>query len=168
MKNVLYAFILSFGFLACAQKEDTSIQDIDKDYEYEVVADNIEIPWGFDFFDDGSIIITEKSGQVFHHKNGETTSIGEIPNVYNRGQGGLLDVKIHPDYPNSPWIYFTQASNVGEEDGGHTALIRAKLQNGQISNIEELYKASPNTTKGVHFGSRLVFDREGYLYMSIG
>lgn len=155
------------SLIACAQ-EDTTIKTLDKDYDYEVIFDNIEIPWGMDFFGDGSIVITSKEGQVFHHKDGETTKVADIPNVYNRGQGGLLDVKIHPEYPQKPWIYFTHASTQGDEEGGHTALVRADFADGKLSNLQTLYKASPNTTKGVHFGSRLEFDRDGFLYMSIG
>lgn len=155
------------SFLACAQ-EDTTIQTLEKDYEHEVIIGDIEITWGIDFFKDGSFFATSKEGQLFYHKEGKTTKVTDIPNVYNRGQGGLLDVKIHPEYPEKPWIYLTHASTQGDEEGGHTALVRAEFQNGELSNMETLYKASPNTTKGVHFGSRLEFDREGYLYMSIG
>lgn len=159
--------IFCIGFLACAQ-EDTSIQTLENDYEHEVVISDIVAAWGMDFFKDGSFLVTSKEGQVFYHKNGATKKVADIPNVYNRGQGGLLDIKIHPDYPEKPWVYFTHASTEGEEEGGHTALVRAEFKNGELSNMETLYKASPNTTKGVHFGSRLEFDRDGYLYMSIG
>ncbi|WP_019038452.1 PQQ-dependent sugar dehydrogenase [Psychroflexus tropicus] len=159
--------LLCFGFLACAQ-QDNSIETLEEDYAHEVIIDDIDIVWGFDFFEDGSMLLTSKEGDLFYHKDGETTKVTTISNVYNRGQGGLLDVKIHPEYPQKPWIYLTHASTEGEEEGGHTALVRAEFRDGQLSNMETLYKAGPNTTKGVHFGSRLEFDRDGYLFMSIG
>jgi glucose/arabinose dehydrogenase len=159
--------LLSISFMACAQNDNT-IDTLEEDYSHEVIIDNIEIPWGLDFFEDGSFLATSKEGQIFYHKNGTTTKVADVPNVYNRGQGGLMDVKIHPDYPQKPWIYFTHASTQGDEDGGHTALVKADFIDGKLSNMETLYKASPNTTKGQHFGSRLEFDKDGYLYMSIG
>jgi glucose/arabinose dehydrogenase len=71
------------------------------------------------------------------------------------------------DYAKNGWIYITYASE-GEGTGGNTKLIRAKLVDGGLTQIESLYKATPNTTKGQHFGSRIVFDNDGYLYFSIG
>lgn len=96
------------------------------------------------------------------------TSIQGAPEVYDRGQGGLLDIELHPDYAENGWIYLTYSSKEGEGDGGNTALMRAKLNNGKLTGQEVLYKASPNTTKGQHFGSRIAFDKEGFLYFSAG
>lgn len=137
-------------------------------YSYEMVVKDLEIPWGFAFLPDGSILITEKKGEIIHFKDGQKTKIQGAPDVYDRGQGGLLDVVLHPNYENNGWIYFTYSSNEGEGKGGNTALMRAKLESNQLTNKEVLYKASPNTTKGQHFGSRIVFDKEGYLYFSAG
>jgi glucose/arabinose dehydrogenase len=166
LKTITF-FLLGMGFVACAQ-EDKTIETIEEDYKHEVIIDNIDITWGMDFFEDGRIIATSKEGGIYLHDNGETQKIAEVPHVYNRGQGGLLDIIIHPEYPEKPWIYFTHASTEGEEEGGHTALVRAVFKDNTLSNMETLYKAKPNTTKGVHFGSRLEFDNEGFLYMSIG
>ena len=137
-------------------------------YSYEMVVNDLDIPWGFTFLPDNSILITEKSGEIIHFKDGEKKMVQGAPEVYDRGQGGLLDVVLHPDYENNGWIYFTYASKEGEGDGGNTALMRAKLEGNQLTNKEVLYKASPNTTKGQHFGSRIAFDKEGYLYFSAG
>ena len=137
-------------------------------YSYEMVVEGLKIPWGFTFLPDESMLITEKSGEIIHYKNGQKTKVQGAPEVYDRGQGGLLDVVLHPDYENNGWIYFTYSSKEGEGDGGNTALMRAKLENNQLTNKEILYKASPNTTKGQHFGSRIAFDKEGYLYFSVG
>ncbi|MDX1463129.1 MAG: PQQ-dependent sugar dehydrogenase, partial [Marinirhabdus sp.] len=82
--------------------------------------------------------------------------------------GGLLDITLHPKYEENGWIYFTYASEEGEDRGGHTKLSRAKLNDGALVQIEDLYKASPNTTRGQHFGSRIEFDNEGFLFFSIG
>ena len=137
-------------------------------YSYEMVVEGLKIPWGFEFLPDGSIIITEKSGEIIHFKDGQKSQVQGGPEVYNRGQGGLLDVALHPDYASNGWLYFTYSSTDGEGEGGNTALMRAKLDGNKLVNKEVLYKAAPNTTKGQHFGSRISFDKEGYLYFSAG
>jgi glucose/arabinose dehydrogenase len=120
------------------------------------------------FLPDGSMLITEKSGKLIHFKDGIKTNIEGVPDVYVRGQGGFMGLKLHPDYENNGWIYMTYASSEGEGDGGNTALARAKLSGTSLVDFEQLYKASPNTKRGQHFGSRIEFDDEGYLYFSIG
>lgn len=137
-------------------------------YEYEVVVPDLQIAWGMDFLPDGSMLITEKSGTLYHFENGQREEVSGVPEVYDRGQGGLLDVLAHPDYDSNGWIYLTFSSTDGEGEGGNTKLVRAKLENNQLTQIEDLYKATPNSTKGQHFGSRIAFDEDGHVYFSIG
>ena len=120
------------------------------------------------FLPDGSMLITEKSGELIHFKNGNKQQVEGAPQVYVRGQGGFLDVALDPDFENNGWIYFTYSSSEGEGEGGNTALMRAKLENGKLNNKQDLYKATPNSTRGQHFGSRIDFDTEGKLYFSVG
>jgi len=168
-KNILLLLALSI-FSACAQKKnnDIAINTEAPTYWIETVIDNLSNPWGMTWLPDGSMLITEKSGELIHFKNGAKTEIKNVPEVYNRGQGGLLDIELHPDYSNNGWIYITYASSEGDDNGGNTALIRCKLDGDALTNIEKLYKATPNTTSGRHFGSRIEFDNDGYLYFSIG
>jgi glucose/arabinose dehydrogenase len=139
-----------------------------RDYRIEMVVDNLSNPWGMTWLPDGSMLITEKSGELIRFNKGVKTEIKNVPEVYNRGQGGLLDIVLHPNYTENGWIYMTYASTEGEGDGGNTALIRCKLKDDSLVNIEKLYKAEPNSTRGQHFGSRIEFDNDGYLYFSIG
>lgn len=139
--------------------------------EAEQVVDGISIGWGIDFLPNGDILITEKSGTLYHIRDGEI--INEITegipsDLHVNGQGGFMDVELHPDYEENGWIYFTYASSAGEGEGSNTSLIRAKLQENALTNVEVLYKATPNSNRGQHYGSRVVFDPEGYLYFSIG
>lgn len=138
------------------------------EYGHEVIVDDMSTPWSFTFLPDESILITEKNGDLIHFKDGNKQKISGVPGVYNQGQGGLLEVALHPDYENNGWIYLTFASEDGEGDGGNTKLVRAKLNNNQLTEVEDLYKGTPNSTRGQHFGSRIVFDKEGYLYFTIG
>lgn len=155
------------SFSACGQK-DTSIETPTTSIDYEMVVDGLEIAWGMTFLPDGSMIITEKSGEIIHFKDGEKQQLTGGPEVYQRGQGGLLDIILHPNYEENGWIYMTYSSADGDAEGGNTAVMRAKLDGTQFTNQEVIYKATPNTTKGQHFGSRMVFDNDGYLYFSIG
>ena len=185
------SFCFLFALTACGddkqQQEEATVQEpvenesqdapiasesvpIDENTEYthEVVVPELQIPWGMAFLPDGSMLITEKSGELIHFSNGQKQQVQGVPEVYVRGQGGLLDVVLHPEYESNGWIYLTYASSEGEGEGGHTALARTKLENGQLVDTEVLYKATPNTTAGQHFGSRIVFDEKGDLYFTIG
>lgn len=166
MKFILQLIIISglLSVIACAQDKNP----VNKEHTYELVVPELINPWGFVFLPDESMLINEKEGRIIHFKDGIKTEIKGIPKVYNRGQGGLFDIKLHPKYKENGWIYFTYASTEGEEKGGNTALMRAKLLNDSLTNTELLYKATPNTTKGQHFGSRIVFDDYGYLFFTIG
>ena len=173
MKNIFFlSIILSFTLISCGQiqkaENNKKIQDPTNKYDYEIVVSDIENPWGFVFLPDNSMLINEKKGDLVLVKNDKKNLIKNMPAVYNRGQGGLLDIALHPNYKNNGWIYFTYASAEGEGDGGNTALMRAKLENESLVQKELLYKATPNTTKGQHFGSRIVFDAENNVYFSIG
>ena len=155
--------------MSCAQDAENKVNvPTDVPFSMELLFDEIQIPWGLEVLHDGSLLVTEKSGEIIHFKDGKKTQISNVPEVYTRGQGGLLDIKLHPNFEENGWIYISYASSEGEEKGGHTALMRAQIKDNSLTNNELLYKAGPNTTKGQHFGSRIEFDNEGYLYLSIG
>lgn len=172
MKQFKFLFIISFfSLLACAQKNKSTVEleaPIAINYKTEIVVPDLDIPWGFVFLPDGALLITEKAGELIYSKDGTKTIIEGLPEVYVRGQGGLLDIELHPDYSKNGWLYITYASTDGEGDGGNTALIRAKLNGNKLTNVKLLYKAGPNSKRGQHFGSRIEFDNDGFLYFSVG
>ena len=156
--------LMTLSFTACAQDKNP----VNNKNTHEVIVPDLNIPWGFTFLPDGAMLITEKSGELIHFKDGKKTTISGLPEIYVRGQGGLMDVILHPDFENNNYIYFSYASSKGKGDGGNTAIARAKLNNNTLTDLEVLYKATPNTRRGQHFGSRLVFDKDGYLFFTIG
>lgn len=79
---------------------------------------------------------------------------------------GLLDVVLHPDFANNRWVYFSFAES-GERGFG-TAVARGQLADNQLANVETIFRMQPKSTEGRHFGSRLVFDRDGYLFITLG
>lgn len=169
-----YVIFLSVSIIlvSCAQNRKTSDVAIESEkkrsYRVEMVVDNLNNPWGMTWLPDGSMIITEKSGDLIHFKKGAKEIVQNVPPIYVRGQGGFMDVELHPDYETNGWIYFTHASDEGAGSGGNTKLIRAKMDGERLTNIENLYKAEPNSRAGQHFGSRIEFDNEGFLYFTIG
>lgn len=169
-KSILIAcFFVVMTFNSCAQKTDNELKKPEEMLvSAELIVDGLQIPWGMVFLPDGSMLITEKSGEIIHYKEGEKTLINNVPAVYLRGQGGLLDIELHPSYEENGWIYLSYSSEEGDDKGGNTAIARARLEGNSLTNVEVLYKATPNTTRGQHFGSRLEFDNEGFLYFTIG
>ena len=147
---------------------DNSILINESNYEMELIFPDENIIWSIEFFEDNSILAAVKSGKLFHYINGEKIEISGLPEIYLRGQGGLMDIVFHPDFKENNWLYFSYASEDAGEKGGNTTISRAKLINNNLVDLEVLYKASPNTRKGQHFGGRLAFDNENYLYFSVG
>ncbi|MBA3986238.1 MAG: PQQ-dependent sugar dehydrogenase [Flavobacteriales bacterium] len=173
MKNYLSYLLIMLFFTSCAQQvklDDVVInEEKQRNYSIESYVSGINIPWGMTWLPDGSMLITEKSGDLIHFKNGNKTIINTtFDDLYVRGQGGLLDIELHPNYSENGWIYLTYSSNEGQGDGGNTKFVRAKLKDTRLTQVETLYKAALNTTSGVHFGSRIAFDKQGYVYMTIG
>lgn len=127
-------------------------------------------PWGMVFLPSGEMLVTESSGEIRVIKDGVLLEekVQGVPPVYEHGQGGLLDIELHPDFKNNHYLYLTYASQEGDGDGGNTALMRARLDGYSLVEQKVLYKAVPNTTAGEHFGSRITFDKQGFLYFSIG
>ena len=170
IRKLICVLLLAVGFAGCAQ--ETRPNDIpivsNTDYNYEVIVPDLTNPWGLAFFPDGSLLITEKNGNIIHYKDGKKISISGGPEVFDRNQGGLLDVVLHPNFRKNAWIYITYSSIEGGGEGGNTALMRAQLKGDQLINKEILYKATPNTRRGHHFGSRIAFDKDNHVYFSIG
>ena len=171
-KKIFYLTLILPYFFACSQDHKKLNEELVKsdprNYAYEIVAKGADIPWGMTWLPDGSMLVTEINGKIYRYKNGKEYTIEQVPEIYRNGQGGLLDIEVHPNYAETGWIYFTYASPEGDEKGGNTALMRAKLKDNSLTEKQLLYKASPNTTAGQHFGSRIVFDNDGFLYFSIG
>ena len=165
---IFYLIVVTSNF-SCGQDTVNQVTTLSNEpFTAELLVDELLIPWGIAFLPDGGMLITEISGELILFKDGKKSEISNVPEVYKRGQGGLLDVAVHPDYKNNGWIYLSYSSSEGEEKGGYTALARAKIKDNSLTDNQLLYKGSPNTTKGQHFGSRIEFDNDGYVYLSIG
>lgn len=136
------------------------------------VAQGISIPWAIEALPNGDLLITERSGILYLLRNNSTslTKITGLPKIDANGQGGLLDLELHPDFANNQWLYITYSSSEGDGAGSNTALMRAKLSNdhSQLLEPQQLYKGEHNSKKGQHYGSRIVFDNQNYVYFSIG
>ena len=167
--NLLLAFSALVTMSCDAQENGPKIETPKNiKYTYETIADSIDIPWGLTFLNEKELLVTDKAGTLFHVEDGVKTEITGLPPVYVRGQGGLLDIAISPDFATTGIIYFTTSSPLGEEKGGHTALYSTQIENKTLVNTKLLYKGDYNTKKGQHWGSRISFDQSGHLYFSIG
>lgn len=138
-----------------------------KDLKLELITDELEIPWGMDFLDNGDIIVTEKNGSIFRiNNNDKLIKIIGGPKSTETGQGGLLDVQLHPNFSKNKWIYFSY--NKQKKNKYSTAVSRFILDNDKLTNEKIIFEALPYSGKRLHFGSRLEFDKQGYLYITVG
>ena len=169
-KNFAPLFISVFCVISCISQENPpEVETPDQSkFTTEIIVDGLEIPWGMDFISENEILVTEKKGILYRVTNGNKVEISGLPEIYQRGQGGLLDVALHPDFKNNKLIYFTAAVHLEGDPGGNTALYCAELNGNSISNLKLFYKGKPNTKKGQHWGSRIVFDDMGHLFFAIG
>ncbi len=179
MHKYLTLFVAVVFLTACnATSESEPKEGAEQDQNMEnpeltmdTITNEIDVPWGMDWLPDGDMLITARSGDLWIFSNGSLADepIAGVPEVWARSQGGLLDVQAHPNYEENGWIYLTYSSPEGGE-GANTALMRAKLNDDrtELVNKEVLYKAEPNTDRGVHFGSRIVFDNNGHVFFGIG
>jgi len=134
----------------------------------EVVLSGLEHPWSLAFLPDGDMLITERSGRLRHYRpgGGQTTGVDGLPPIATGGQAGLLDVALHPDFATNRLVYL---SYVAEGPGGRgTEVARARLVGDRLEGLEVIFRLSPKSDARHHFGSRLLFDRGGHLFITLG
>lgn len=134
-----------------------------------IVAEGLEYPWGITFLPNGEALITERTGQLqrVDLETGERTLISGSPDVMTEGQGGLLDVTLHPDYPDENWVYMTYSAS-NDEGESTTHLGRGKFIDRESIEFRSIFTAEPFVDSTVHFGSRIVFDPTGHLLATVG
>jgi len=134
----------------------------------ETVARGLEHPWGLAFLPDGRILVTERPGRLrIVGKDGTLSRpLGGVPEVQAAGQGGLLDVAIDPKFEENRLVYLSYAEP--GEGGAGTAVARARLGEGRLEDVQVIYRQQPKVQGNGHFGSRLVFGRDGALFITQG
>jgi glucose/arabinose dehydrogenase len=141
-----------------------------------VIAEGLDHPWALGFLPDGRMLVTERSGQLRVISDG---MVGEpivgVPDVYNQGQGGLLDLALAPDFATSRQIYLTfsePAQSAGQQRGQGTAVFSARLvlegNSGRLEDGKVIFRMNRFTTTNRHFGSRVVIGADGNLFVTLG
>ena len=135
----------------------------------ETVVEGLGVPWGVAFLPNGSVLITEREGTVRIVEDGilREEPIANSPEVVVRNQGGMQDIALHPNYEDNGWIYLSFAKP-GPGNGTVTSLERMRLEGYEFVDREEIYTGNEFTERGHHFGGRIAFDGDGYLYFTIG
>ncbi|HZH36970.1 MAG TPA: PQQ-dependent sugar dehydrogenase [Flavisolibacter sp.] len=175
---MIYQLTLAFSFvvaIACSsankRTDETSPQPITQDTSgFKVVKlyEDLSNPWGMAWLPDGRLLVTERSGEILVFKDDKYTGqkLAGVPAVFSQGQGGLLDIQLHPNYAQNGWIYITYSKPV--TGGATTAVTRFKLQGNQVVSKQDVFLAKPALPANFHFGSRIVFDKNGFMYVAVG
>ncbi len=136
----------------------------------DTIASGLKHPWGITFLSEGNILIGDQGGELYiYTPKGKKIKVKGLPKTVEVGQGGLMDLEIHPNYAENGWIYlsYTKPSPTNSNEYT-TAVMRARLKLNQLVDKEEIFEALPYSTRKHHFGCRLEFDRDGYLFLTVG
>ncbi|HEY7742686.1 MAG TPA: PQQ-dependent sugar dehydrogenase [Burkholderiales bacterium] len=142
-----------------------------EEHAFRVVrlVERLEHPWGLAFLPDGRMLVTERPGRLrVIARDGKLVpeAVSGLPPVAAYGQGGLMDVALHPRFAENGLVYLSFAAR--GEGGYSTEVARGRLSGGRLEDVQVIFRQLPKSGGGRHFGSRLVFDREGFLYITLG
>jgi glucose/arabinose dehydrogenase len=160
--------LLSVTFVTFANAQEI-YRSVQHDFKLTTITDGLERPWGLAFLPNGDFLITERVGRLRIVKDGQLNAkpISGLPeNIYVKGQGGLLDVAIHPEFASNNLVYISYAG--GNESGASTKVARGRLVDNRLEETETVFVAEPKTEGSLHYGSRLVFADDGTLFITTG
>ena len=165
---VLMALGLMLSAVLPASGQAPVLRSAYYDYRVVTVAEGLENPWAIAFLPGGDMLITERPGRLRIVREGVLLAepVAGVPEVFARGQGGLLDVVLHPDFASNRLLYFTYAKSLAGSEASTTAVMRGRFENDRLTDVEELFEA--DTRGSGHYGSRLAFDGDGYLFVTVG
>jgi glucose/arabinose dehydrogenase len=153
--------------LACGAGAQT-IRSDEHSFNVVRVAGGLDHPWSVAFLPDGRMLVTERAGRlrVIRDASVDPEPVAGLPAVTPHGQGGLMDVVLHPAFAQNGLLYWSFSASGA--DGVGTEVARGRLAGNRIEGAQVIFRQSPKGSTGRHFGSRLVFDRAGYLYITLG
>ena len=169
-----YFFLCCFALVfynASKQYDATFLPETTLANDPEITVTTIvtgnDVIWGMELLPNGDLIYGEKKGKIYIKRGEQTIPLEGFPAVKSGGQGGFMDLKAHPNYVKNGWIYATFTSLVAEKDS-EVKLVRFKVKNDKIQNVENIFATGGGNTFNNHYGSRIAFDKNNYLFVSIG
>ena len=134
------------------------------------IAEGLNNPWSIAFLPGGDILITERAGRLRIVRNGQLleSPVEGVPEVRARGQGGLLEVALHPQFESNRFLYLTYSKPNADGSEGTTAVARGRFENDRLTDVQDIFVAEAWSRGGNHFGSRIAFDSDGYLFVTVG
>jgi len=169
MLRILLTACLLFLHALSAGAGETRPQPEGHSFTIVTLVSGLEHPWSMAWLPDGRMLVTERPGRlrvVSRDFKLDPRPVGGLPKIAAQGQGGLLDVALHPQYAQNGWIYLAYA---GYGDGGwSTELMRAKLKDHVLVEQQVLFRLEPRSRAGQHFGARIVFDGKGHVFLTLG
>ena len=131
------------------------------------IVQDLQNPWAIAFLPDGRALVTERTGRLrMVTPRGGTSFVSGVPPVWARGQGGLLDVCLHPNFASNQILFLSYAGL--NADGTATRIARARLTDAGLADVTPIFEAGPRIANNYHFGCRLAFGRDGKLYATTG
>jgi len=169
-----YFFLCCFALVfynASKQYDATFLPETTLANDPEITVTTIvtgnDVIWGMELLPNGDLIYGEKKGKIYIKRGEQTIPLEGFPAVKSGGQGGFMDLKAHPNYVKNGWIYATFTSLVAEKDS-EVKLVRFKVKNDKIQNVENIFATGGGNTFNNNYGSRIAFDKNNYLFVSIG
>ena len=173
MVNLLF-LIMPFLFANDLQNWDDAIEKTQKEtFRVETFAEGFDIPWGMAFLPNKDLIVSDRNGNLWRikYKSKIKTKISGVPKVRYKGQGGLLDIEAHPDFINNNFLYISFSDYLeSNKNKSFTSIYRYKLQNDNLIDKKIIFKTNNKfySRSNIHYGIRMVFDKQGFIYFSIG
>ena len=172
--TIVVLFVLSF--LSCQSSDGnagyfnqkSSFNDSTHGFTVQKLYEDFSNPWGLAWLPDGRLLVTERAGEILVFKNDRYTGqkLKGVPKVFDVGQGGLLDITLHPEYAKNKWIYIAYSKPV--TGGATTAIMRFRLKGNELVDKQDVFLAKPYIKADYHFGSRIVFDKNNMMFFSVG
>jgi aldose sugar dehydrogenase len=166
-RSIIAASLVTF-VAACSPQTATTPPPSGTTLKVTEIATKLVHPWGLAILPDGSMLVTEREGRLRIIRNGKLvpTPIGGVPRVLDAGQGGLLDVALHPDFATNNLVYLSFSK--GTKDANHTAVVRGTFDGANLTNVQNVFDASPERSTDAHFGGRLLFMPDKSLILTLG
>ncbi|MDE0083664.1 MAG: PQQ-dependent sugar dehydrogenase [Gammaproteobacteria bacterium] len=146
------------------------VRSREADFRVVTVAEGLDTPWSMAWLPNGDMLVTERPGRLRVVRSGvlDPDPVPGVPPVHARGQGGLLDVVLHPSFESNRLIYLSYSRAGAEPDQSTTAVARGRFDGRSLTDVEEIFEAEAWGERNGHYGSRLAFDAAGYLFITVG